>query len=49
MVNIRNLELLLVETFGHYGNTDKTKAKSDHHKGTSGTLAMLKTIADEFN
>ncbi|KAI9027405.1 hypothetical protein CLU79DRAFT_885243 [Phycomyces nitens] len=49
MINIRGLELLLVETSGPYGSIDKTKSNFDHHKWTFGTLAMLKTIADEFN
>lgn len=49
MISIRDLELLLVETSGPYANIDKTKSNFDHHKGTFGTLAMLKTIADEFN
>lgn len=46
---IRNLEILLVETSGPFANTDKTKSNFDHHKGTFGTLAKLKTIADESN
>jgi hypothetical protein len=49
MISIRYLELLLVETSCSYANIDKTKPNFDHHKGTSGALAMLKTIADEFN
>ncbi|CAO3657461.1 unnamed protein product [Mucor hiemalis] len=49
MMNIRNLEILLVETSGPFANTDKTKSNFDYHKGTFATLAMLKTIADEFN
>ncbi|KAI8975323.1 hypothetical protein BDF20DRAFT_599579 [Mycotypha africana] len=49
LINVRNLELLLVETSGSYAKIDKAKSNFDHHKGTFGTLAMLKTIADEYN
>lgn len=49
MAAFRDIELLLVETSGPFADTDKTKANFGHHKGTFGALAMLKTIADEFN
>ncbi|KAI9476597.1 MAG: hypothetical protein EXX96DRAFT_652202 [Benjaminiella poitrasii] len=49
MINIRDTEILLVETSGSYAKMDKTKSNFDHHKGTFGALAILKTTADEFN
>ncbi|KAI8094450.1 hypothetical protein BDF21DRAFT_436294 [Thamnidium elegans] len=45
---LKKLELLVVETSGHFGNIDRVKLKFDHHKGVFGMLAMLKCIADEF-
>jgi hypothetical protein len=47
IIGIRSLEILLIETSGSYANNDKTKINFDHHKGTFGALAMLKSIADE--
>ncbi|KAG1468825.1 hypothetical protein G6F56_003613 [Rhizopus delemar] len=48
LFGLKNLELLLLETSGHFSNTDKVKIKLDHHKGMYGILAMLKCIADDF-
>jgi hypothetical protein len=45
---LKNSELLLLETSGHFSDTDKTKSKLDHHKGMFGILAMLKYIVDNF-
>ncbi|CAO3666788.1 unnamed protein product [Rhizopus stolonifer] len=46
---IKQLELLVLETSGHFGNTGKVKVNFDHHKGMFGLLAMLKCIVDEFH
>lgn len=46
--NIKQLEILLLETSSSFGSTDKTKSSFDHHKGLFGILSMLKTVADEF-
>lgn len=48
LFGLKNLELLLLETSGHFSNTDNVKIKLDHHKGMYGILAMLKCIADDF-
>ncbi|KAG2197833.1 hypothetical protein INT47_009714 [Mucor saturninus] len=42
------LELIVVKTSGHFGNTDRVKLKFDHHKGMFGMLAMLKCMAGKF-
>ncbi|KAL0142727.1 hypothetical protein V8B55DRAFT_1328378 [Mucor lusitanicus] len=49
LYRIKQLEILLLEISGSLGNTDKVKINFDHHKGVFGSLAMLKTIADEFS
>lgn len=48
LYGIKNLEVLLLETSGSFNNSDKVKINFDHHKGTFGSLAMLKTVADGF-
>lgn len=48
LFGLKNLELLLLETSGHFSNTDKVKIKLDHHKGMYSILTMLKCIADDF-
>lgn len=48
LYGLKKIEILIVETSGHFGNTDRVKLKFDHHKGMFGMLAMLKCIADEF-
>ncbi|CAO3679486.1 unnamed protein product [Rhizopus stolonifer] len=48
LFGLKNLELLLLETSGHFSNRDNVKIKLDHHKGIYGILAMLKCIADKF-
>lgn len=45
---LNQLEALLLETSGSLNNTDKVKINFDHHKAIFGSLAMLKTVADEF-
>lgn len=49
LFGLKNLELLLLETSGHFSNTDKVKIKLDNHKGMFGILAMLKCIADYYS
>ncbi|KAG1445994.1 hypothetical protein G6F46_010677 [Rhizopus delemar] len=44
----KKLKILLFETSGSLNNTDNVKINFDHHKGTFGSLALLKCIADEF-
>lgn len=48
MQNYKDLEILLLETSGHFSNTDKVKVNFDHHKGLYGILVMLEAIADEY-
>lgn len=48
MYGYKNLEILLLETSSHFGCSDQSKSKFDHHKGLFGPLAMIKTIADEY-
>lgn len=48
MYGFKRLEILLLETSHHFGSTNQPKSKFDHHKGLFGALAMLKTIADEY-
>lgn len=47
--NLKDLEILLLESSGHFSNSDKVKINLDHHKGIYGILAMLKCIADEYS
>ncbi|ORE08413.1 hypothetical protein BCV72DRAFT_225173 [Rhizopus microsporus var. microsporus] len=49
LYGIKQIELLLLETSGHFGSTCSVKLNFDHHKGMFGLLAMLKSIADEFH
>lgn len=48
LYGLKKIEVLLLETSGSFGNTDKSKISYDHHKGLFGAQAMLKNIADEF-
>ncbi|KAI7899312.1 uncharacterized protein BX663DRAFT_441561 [Cokeromyces recurvatus] len=48
LYGLKNIEILLLETSGCFGSTDKSKIAFDHHKGLFEVLAMLKSIADEF-
>lgn len=45
---MKEIEVLFLETSGSFGNKEKVKIYFDHYKGTFGSLAILKTIADEF-
>ncbi|KAI7900449.1 uncharacterized protein BX663DRAFT_517665 [Cokeromyces recurvatus] len=49
LFGLKNLELVLLETSGHFTNSDKGKIKLDHHKGMYGVLSMLKCVADDFS
>lgn len=44
----KDLKVLLLETSSFFSCADQTKSKFDHHKGLFGSLAMVKTIADQF-
>jgi hypothetical protein len=48
LYDLKELEILLLETSGSFGNTDMAKINFDHHKGTFGCLAMIKLIVDEY-
>ncbi|KAI8091742.1 hypothetical protein BDF21DRAFT_449119 [Thamnidium elegans] len=48
MYGYKKLEILLLETSSYFGCSDKPKSKFDHHKGLFGSLAMMKTVADEY-
>ncbi|KAI8334726.1 hypothetical protein BC941DRAFT_356201 [Chlamydoabsidia padenii] len=43
-----DLEIMVLETSSRFGNRDRTKHSFDLHKAMFGLLAMLKTIADQF-
>ncbi|KAG0945455.1 hypothetical protein G6F57_003976 [Rhizopus arrhizus] len=45
---LKEIELLLVEVSGCFNNKDKVKLNFDHHKGMFGALAMIKSIADQY-
>lgn len=49
LFGLDKLEILLLETSGHFGNKEESKICFDHHKGLFGALAMFKTIADEYH
>jgi hypothetical protein len=49
LFGLKKLELVLLETSGHFTNSNKGKIKLDHHKGMYGALSMLKCIADDFS
>jgi hypothetical protein len=48
MYGYKNLKVALLETSSHLGSTKQGKSKFDRHKGLFGILAMLKTIAGEY-
>lgn len=48
LYGLKGLEVMLVETSGCFGSTDRPKHSFDHHKGVFGSLSMLKSIADQF-
>ncbi|KAG1454542.1 hypothetical protein G6F46_008470 [Rhizopus delemar] len=49
LYGLKYLEILLLETSGCFGSTDRPKIAFDHHKGLFGVLAMLRNITDEFS
>lgn len=49
LFGLKGIELLLIETSGCFDNDDKVKLNFDHHKGMFGTLAMIKSLVDEFD
>lgn len=46
---MNDVELMLVETAGRFGNGDAAKATLYNSKGMFALLAMLKSIADKFD
>jgi hypothetical protein len=44
LFKMKEIEVLFLETSGFFGNKGKVKINFDHHKGTFGSLAILKTI-----
>jgi hypothetical protein len=46
--DFNKLEVLLLETSGHFGNTDNSKISFDHHKGLFGALSILKGISGAY-
>ncbi|KAG2235991.1 hypothetical protein BDF21DRAFT_490048 [Thamnidium elegans] len=49
LFKMKEIEVLLLETSGSFDHKDRIKINFEHHKGMFGSLAILKTIADEFN
>lgn len=49
LFGLKEIEVLLVEVSGCFGNTDTSKLRFDHHKGMFGVVAMLKSIADHYS
>ncbi|KAI9258446.1 hypothetical protein EDC94DRAFT_635717 [Helicostylum pulchrum] len=49
LYGLKGLGILLLETSGCFGNTDRVKHSFDHHKGLFGSLSMLKQISDSFH
>lgn len=48
LYNMKQQEILLLETSGCFSNNDKCKINFDHHKGVFGLLSMLKCVADDY-
>lgn len=48
LAGLNDLEVSLLGTSGELRNEDKIKINFDHHKGSFGALAMLKTLADTY-
>jgi hypothetical protein len=49
LYGMQNTNVLLLETSGCFGNTDRSKISFDRHKGLYGALfSMTKSIADKF-
>lgn len=49
LYELDKLEVLLLETSGHYNNKDASKISFDHHKGLFSTLSMIKAIAEKYS
>jgi hypothetical protein len=48
IVRYRDMEIMIVEACGQYGNLLMSKIQFDRHKGLYGALSMLRTIALKF-
>lgn len=48
LYDFNRVEVLLLETSGHFGSTDNPKSSFNHHKGLFGSLSMLKAVADNY-
>lgn len=48
IVRYKDLEVMLVEACGVYGNVSMSKIQFDRHKGLYACLAMLRTIAVKY-
>jgi hypothetical protein len=49
LYGFNRLEVLLLETSGHFDSSDNSKSSFDHHKGLFGALSMIKAIADNYS
>ncbi|ORE21199.1 hypothetical protein BCV71DRAFT_241776 [Rhizopus microsporus] len=49
LYGFNRVEVLLLETSGHFGSSDNSKNSFDHHKGLFGSLSMLKAIAYTYS
>ncbi|KAG1144359.1 hypothetical protein G6F37_007464 [Rhizopus arrhizus] len=49
LYSFNRLEVLLLETSGHFDSSDNSKSSFDHHKGLFGALSMIKAIADNYS
>ncbi|PHZ08327.1 uncharacterized protein RHIMIDRAFT_269848 [Rhizopus microsporus ATCC 52813] len=48
LAELRDLEVLVLETAGAFGHDDHAKTSFDNSKGMFALLAMLKTVADHY-
>jgi hypothetical protein len=48
IVRYKDMEIMLVETCGVYGNSAMSKIQFDRHKGLYACLAMLRTLAIKY-
>ncbi|ORE10150.1 hypothetical protein BCV72DRAFT_200175, partial [Rhizopus microsporus var. microsporus] len=46
--DFHSIEMLLLEVYKAFMNTNITKIHFDHHKGIFDILSMLKNVADQF-
>ncbi|KAL9553165.1 hypothetical protein MBANPS3_003415 [Mucor bainieri] len=49
LFDLKEQEIILVETSGSFTNDDKNKINFDHHKAVYGMLSMLKCIANDYD